>query len=361
MGERRGQVEDLVSVADALGSLAGRRVLITGHTGFKGSWLSLWLTRLGARVTGFSDSIPTDPSHFAALKLDIDDKRGDICDARAIEAVVAETKPEIIFHFAAQALVRRAYVDPLATYRTNVLGSLAVLDAARRHGVGSVVIATTDKVYRNDESGRRYSEDDELGGSDPYSASKSCVELMVRSYRESIAGDGSMLIATVRAGNVIGGGDWAEDRILPDLMRAAFHGNAAIIRNPNSTRPWQHVLDVLAGYLMIGARLLAGEHQVAEAWNLGPQEEANIRVQDLLDAVSAIMPQLRIELRPDERGRHESGLLQLDSSKAVQRLGWRPRWEDDMLERTMAWYRAFYEDGLPISDDQLTAYQAMLI
>lgn len=349
-----------MSPTDALKGFAGRRVLITGHTGFKGSWLSLWLTRLGARVTGFSDAIPTDPSHFANLKLDLDDRRGDICDPAAIDAVIAETKPEILFHFAAQSLVRKAYTDPLQTYRTNVLGTLAVLAAARRNGVGAVVVATTDKVYRNDESGRRYIEEDELGGSDPYSASKACVELMTQSYRESLVPDGSMCIATVRAGNVIGGGDWAEDRLLPDLMRAAFGGEVAQIRNPDSTRPWQHVLDVLAGYLMIGAHLLTGDKHAAQAWNLGPVSDASIRVRDLLDGVRTQVPQLEIAGQPDESSRHESGLLQLDSGKAMTQLGWRPRWEGEMIERTIAWYRAFYEGGEVISIDQLDAYEAAL-
>lgn len=349
-----------MSAADVLKSFAGCRVLVTGHTGFKGSWLCLWLNRLGAGVTGFSDGIPTDPSHFVSLKLDLDDRRGDICDAATIDAVIAEVKPEIVFHFAAQSLVRKAYADPLSTYRTNVIGTLALIEAARHHGVRAMIVATTDKVYRNDESGRRYTEQDELGGSDPYSASKSCVELVVRSCRETFFRDGSMLIATVRAGNVIGGGDWAEDRLLPDLMRAAYGGQAALIRNPEATRPWQHVLDVLAGYLMIGARLHSGERDVADAWNLGPSMEAGIRVQDLLDVVCAQLPQLTIDVRPDDSGRHESGLLQLDSSKAMACLGWRPRWEGEMLDRTIAWYREFYEAGRLISGDQLDSYEASL-
>lgn len=350
-----------MSAHDALKSYSGRRVLVTGHTGFKGSWLSLWLTRLGARVIGFSDTIPTEPSHFATLNLGLDDRRGDISDAAAVDAVVAETRPEIIFHFAAQALVRKAYTDPSSTYRTNVLGTLALLEAARHHGVGAVVVATTDKVYRNDESGRRYSERDELGGSDPYSASKSCVELMCRSYRESIARDESMLIASVRAGNVIGGGDWAEDRILPDLMRAAFNGEAVVIRNPRSTRPWQHVLDVLAAYLLIGAKLLEGESAAAEAWNIGPESDASISVHEIVEAVKARLPQLTVELCADQSGRHESGLLQLDSSKAMKMLHWRPLWEAAMLDRTIEWYKSYHENGEPISSHQLTAYQAELL
>ena len=335
-------------------SFAGRRVLVTGHTGFKGSWLCLWLARLGAKVSGFSDAIPTDPSHFAALRLELDDRRGDICNPAAIEAAMAETRPEIVFHFAAQSLVRKAYSDPLTTYRANVLGTLAVLEAARKAGARAVVVATTDKVYRNDESGRRFREDDELGGSDPYSASKACVELLVQSFRRSFGG----LIATVRAGNVIGGGDWADDRLVPDLMRAAFSGQPAPIRNPESTRPWQHVLDVLAGYLEIGGRLVDGDDSAAEAWNLGPESEAGIRVQDLIDAIRAQIPQLRVDARPDDGGRPESGLLQLDSAKAASRLGWRPRWEGQMVERTIDWYRNYYERGRMISADQLDSYEA---
>ena len=353
-------MEGVVGDTAAFGGFAGRRALITGHTGFKGGWLALWLSRLGASVTGFSDSIPTDPNHFAALALNLDDRRGDICNPAAMDAVMAEARPEIVFHFAAQSLVRKAYADPLATYRANVLGTLAVLEAARRNGVDAVIVATTDKVYRNDESGRRYVEADELGGGDPYSASKACAELAVRSYRDSLVADGALSIATVRAGNVIGGGDWADDRLLPDLMRAAFAGTAAVIRAPSATRPWQHVLDVLAGYLHIGERLLAGDRSAAEAWNIGPESAASITVQDLLDEIAAHLPQLEVEVRPDAGGRHEAGLLQIDSTKAMARLGWRPRWEGEMIERTIAWYRAFYERGRVISGEQLDAYQAAL-
>jgi len=335
----------------------GRRVLVTGHSGFKGSWLALWLSRLGAEVTGLSDGIPTQPNHFEALGLTIDDRRGDVVDDAAVAAAIAAARPDIIFHFAAQALVRKAYADPVGTYRTNVIGTLTVMEAARAAGVPAFVSATTDKVYRNDESGRRYKEEDELGGADPYSASKSCVELMSRSYREALIGDGPMLLATVRAGNVIGGGDWAEDRIVPDLMRAAFSGEPAVIRNPESTRPWQHVLDVLAGYLAVGARLLDSDRAAAEAWNLGPVESSAVRVQDVIAAVQRQIPELRVDIRPDASGRAESGLLQLDSNKAVSRLGWRPRWESEMLERTVDWYRAFYKDQRVISEAQLDAYE----
>ena len=344
-----------MSAREVLASYSGRRVLVTGHTGFKGSWLALWLKRLGSEVTGYSDAIPTDPSHFSALGLDIDDRRGDIIDQGTVEAAIAAARPDIVFHFAAQSLVRRAYADPLGTYRTNVLGTLAVMEAARKSGAGALVLATTDKVYRNDESGRRYREEDELGGSDPYSASKSCVEIMARSYCESIVGD-EMRVATVRAGNVIGGGDWAEDRLVPDLMRAAFAGRPAVIRNPDATRPWQHVLDVLAGYLQVGARLLRGE--AGGAWNIGPMGAGNVRVSDIVSAIQTRIAGLTIDLAPG--GPSESGLLQLNSSKAGEQLGWQPRWEGEMLDRTIDWYRAFHAGGRTISAAQLADYEAGL-
>ncbi len=349
-------MESLVSARVALAGFSGRRVLVTGHTGFKGSWLCLWLNHLGAEVTGFSDTIPTDPSHFAALDLDIDDRRGDIADEAAITAAMETARPDIVFHFAAQSLVRRAYANPIGTYRTNVVGTLGVIEAARKSGVGALVLATTDKVYRNDESGRRYQEEDELGGSDPYSASKSCVEIMARSYRDSILGEDGMRMATVRAGNVIGGGDWAEDRLVPDLMRAAFSGEPAVIRNPDSTRPWQHVLDVLAGYLQAGERLLRG--RAGGAWNIGPTAQATVRVSDVITAIQAKMPGLKVRLAAG--GPPESGLLQLDSSKALQELGWASQWEGEMLDRTIDWYRAFHDERRVISVQQLSEYESRL-
>ena len=352
-------MEDVVSpgLTDAY---RGRRVLVTGHTGFKGSWLALWLSRMGAEVTGFSDDVPTDPSHWGLLDLDVDDRRGDVADPEAIAAAVEAARPEIVFHLAAQSLVRRAYSDPFDTYRTNVLGSLAVFEACRRQGgVRAIVSATTDKVYKNREWDWGYREPDELGGSDPYSASKSCVELMTNSYRESfLRGDNGMLIASVRAGNVIGGGDWAEDRLIPDIVRAVYAGESVRIRNPGSTRPWQHVLDPLSGYLEIGAHLLAGQREAADAWNFGPEAKASISVADIIAVMATMLPQLRTEIEPDAAGRHESGLLQLDSSKAAARLGWRPRWEGEMLQRTIAWYKGWYEDGRVLSNTQLDEYAA---
>jgi CDP-glucose 4,6-dehydratase len=353
-------VEAVVSANEALQQYRGRRVLVTGHTGFKGSWLCLWLSRLGAEVSGLSDCVPTEPSHFSALGLAVDDRRSDINDAGVVARAMDAAKPDIVFHLAAQSLVRRAYADPLGTYRTNVVGTLNVLEAARRSNVGACVVATTDKVYRNDESGRRYVESDELGGSDPYSASKSCVELAVRSYRESFLRGGEMLVATVRAGNVVGGGDWAEDRLVPDLMRAAFGGAPVAIRNPESTRPWQHVIDVLAGYLLLGGRLLNREAAFADAWNIGPLDAAHVSVRAIIAAIRSQIPELQVEFEQETAGRHESGLLQLDSSKAMGELGWRPRWEGEMLDRTVDWYRAFYGEGRVVSVEQLAAFEEAL-
>jgi CDP-glucose 4,6-dehydratase len=349
-------MEDVVT--GAMAPWRHRRVLITGHTGFKGSWLTLWLSHLGAEVTGFSDGVPTEPSHFEALNLDIRDLRGDVADAAAVKRVVAEARPEIVFHLAAQSLVRRSYADPIGTYQTNLVGTLSLFEACRTANVGAIVSATTDKVYRNHERDEGYREDEELGGSDPYSASKSCVELMTRSYRESFLRDGAMLIASVRAGNVIGGGDWASDRLIPDIVRAIAASETVRVRNPDSTRPWQHVLDSLFGYIAVGARLLARDATAADAWNFGPAGKADIRVRDILEVAERMLPGLRIEYAPAADGFHESRLLQLDSSKAMERLGWRPRWETEMLERTFDWYRAYYEDSRLISVEQLDQYMA---
>ena len=349
-------MEAVVNEAGLRAAFAGKRILVTGHTGFKGSWLALWLTRLGAEVTGLSDAIPTSPSHFEALDLAVDDRRGDIADQPVVEALISEVRPEVVFHLAAQSLVRRAYRDPVGTYRTNVMGTLTLFDACRRQGgVRAIVSATTDKVYRNIEQDAGYREDDALGGADPYSASKSCVELMTASFRESYP-DSAMSIASVRAGNVIGGGDWAEDRLIPDAMRAVSTGEPLAVRNPDSTRPWQHVLDPLAGYLEVGARLLSGDQEAAGSWNFGPAHSQAVRVRDILDLLCDEFPGLQVHYRPASDGLHEARLLQLDSSKARAMLGWRPRWEGQMLERTVQWYRAFHRDGRAISAQQIDDY-----
>lgn len=350
-----------MSAGDFLTTYRGRRVLVTGHTGFKGAWLCAWLVRLGAKVTGFSDAPPTEPCHFTLLAPDMDDHRGDIADSKTVAAVVAQAQPEIVFHLAAQSLVRRAYDEPVATYQTNVMGTLTLFEALRAvGGVAAVVSATTDKVYRNREWVWGYREDDELGGSDPYSASKSCVELMTRSYCESFFRNTGPAVASVRAGNVIGGGDWAADRLIPDLIRAAFQSEIVSIRNPSATRPWQHVLDPLNGYLRAGAQMIAAQGPSWTAWNFGPRRPNGIAVSTIVEAMRTLLPDLTVEMDDTESARKESRLLALDSSKATQTLDWRPLWEDEMLTRTLDWHRAFHDHGALITDQQITDYERCL-
>lgn len=344
-----------------LSAYAGRRVLVTGHTGFKGGWLCAWLDRLGAQVTGYSDALPSTPCQFEVLNLALDDRRGDIADRAAVQAAVEEARPEIVFHLAAQPIVRLAYDDPIATYRTNVIGTLTLLEAVRAvGGVEALVSSTTDKVYRNKEWVWSYREDDELGGSDPYSASKSCVELMTRSYCESYFRDSGPAVATVRAGNVIGGGDWAADRLVPDIVRAAFARETLSIRNPDSTRPWQHVLDPLCGYLRTGALLLGGDAPRYDVWNFGPARQAGISVRRIVEATQAMLPELQVAFGQADTARHESNILELDSAKAIKTLGWWPLWEEELLERTMAWYTAFYKEGRVLTEEQIAAYEQHL-
>lgn len=347
-------------IADALKAYSGKRVLVTGHTGFKGAWLCAWLERLGAKTTGYALA-PESRSLFRQARIGdrMDSREGDVRDLDELRRTVREAEPQIVFHMAAQSLVRPSYDFPVETFATNVMGTAHLLEAVRdAPSVKAVVSVTSDKCYENDGRAAPFRETDAMGGHDPYSASKGCAELVTSAYARSFFDNSSCTVASARAGNVIGGGDWAEDRLVPDLMRATFSGQPAMVRNPAAVRPWQHVLDVLAGYLIIGGGLLGGRREMAEAWNLGPASDAGVSVQDLLDAIRAQLPQLKVEIRPDDSGRHESVLLQLDSAKAMTRLGWRPRWESEMLERTIAWYRAFYESGRVISNDQLDAYQA---
>jgi len=268
----------------------GRRVLVTGHTGFKGSWLALWLSQMGAEVAGYSLATGTEPAHWNLLGLSVRETIADIRDATALEEVVAGFRPEIVFHLAAQPLVRESYRIPAETYAVNVVGSMNVYEACRKAGsVRAVVSITTDKVYKNREWEWGYRENDPLGGFDPYSASKACAEIATESFRDSfwpVAAFGRAhrtLMATARAGNVVGGGDWAADRLVPDLMRAAASKGAATIRNPDSTRPWQHVLEPLSGYLLLGRRLLEGRTEFAEGWNLGPSDDGVVKVRTVVE------------------------------------------------------------------------------
>ncbi len=338
-----------------------RRVLVTGHTGFKGSWLALWLDRLGARVTGISLPPESSPSHWQLLDMPADSRHIDIRDADALRDAVANARPEIVFHLAAQSLVRRSYRQPLDTWATNVLGTANLLDACRGlPGLRAIVVVTTDKCYENREWPWGYREIDPLGGHDPYSASKAGAELVASSFRSSFfASPEGALVATARAGNVIGGGDWSEDRLVPDLARAMAEGRELEIRSPRSTRPWQHVLDCLAGYLMLAQRLSQGDARFAEAWNFGPDREGNRTVEEVLTAMRDRWN--RVSWRQVQAKQpHEAQLLQLDSSKARARLGWRPVLGfEESVAVTAGWYRAWLEDRQVVSRDQLDHYTAL--
>ncbi|BEU22371.1 CDP-glucose 4,6-dehydratase [Paraburkholderia sp. 22B1P] len=340
------------------GSYLNRRVLLTGHTGFKGSWLALWLSRLGAHVTGASLAPATTPNHWDLLGLGAVDHRIDIRDPDAVARVVAEAQPEIVFHLAAQPLVRRSYAAPIETWATNVMGTCHVLEACRATStVKAIVAVTTDKCYQNNEWVWGYRETDRLGGHDPYSASKAATELAVASYRASLMSrPGAPLVATARAGNVIGGGDWSEDRLIPDLVRATGNGTSLEIRSPHATRPWQHVLESLSGYLLLGERLLTGQNAFAEAWNFGPDSHGNRSVSDVLGRIAESWPEIRWHMTTQSHP-HEARLLSLDSTKAHTLLGWQPVWGiDDALRHTSEWYRTWLASGEIVSSRQLDQY-----
>lgn len=338
----------------------GCRVLLTGHTGFKGSWLALWLSELGAKVVGVAMAPNTAPSHWELLGLESADHRIDIRDAQSLLDVVAEAQPEIVFHLAAQPLVRRSYRDPLETWSTNVMGTASLLDACRKtESIRAIVVVTSDKCYENREWDWGYRETDRLGGHDPYSASKAATELLCASYRSAFfhRAEGPLL-ATARAGNVIGGGDWSEDRLIPDLVRSIMTGVALEIRSPNATRPWQHVLETLSGYLLLGQRLLAGRNEFAVSWNFGPDVESKRSVADVLAHMGVLWPELAWYVTNQPQP-HEANLLYLDSAKARARLGWRPVWAvEEALSATADWYRAYLSTGRVETRLQLSAFIA---
>ena len=326
----------------------GRRVLLTGHTGFKGAWLSLWLQRMGAQVFGFALQPVSSPNLFelANVAEGMEHRIGDIRDAKAVQAAVAEAKPEIVFHMAAQSLVRQSYADPLGTFSTNVIGTAHVLDACRDiASLRAVVVVTSDKCYANTGPARGYQEADPLGGDDPYSASKGAAELVAHSYRTSFfASEGAPRVATARAGNVIGGGDWSADRLLSDFFQAAARRQPLRIRQPQAIRPWQFVLEPLRGYLMLAERLV-GEGDAAQAWNFGPKAEDTRSVEWVIDQLRALWLE-PVDVQID-RGSHlkESAVLKLDCSKAETELGWHPSIGlQQALERTADWYREVASD-----------------
>jgi CDP-glucose 4,6-dehydratase len=330
---------------------AGRRVFLTGHTGFKGGWLALWLAEMGATVRGFSLDPSTSPSLFQTVRLGelVDDVRGDIRDGARLDACMQEFRPEVVFHLAAQPLVRQSYVSPIETYETNVIGTARVLDAVRRTpSVRAVVSVTTDKCYENKEWVWPYRETDSLGGYDPYSSSKACAELVSAAFRQSYfpadrLSDHGVAVATARAGNVIGGGDWSTDRLLPDLVRGFLSGSPVRIRRPDALRPWQHVLEPLHGYLLLAERLLgdpASAAKYASAYNFGPNEVDARPVSWIAEQMSAQWGDGASWFVEDDAGPHEAGTLRLDSSRAKRDLGWTPRMDLGLaLAWLVDWYR----------------------
>jgi CDP-glucose 4,6-dehydratase len=328
-----------------------RRVLVTGHTGFKGSWLCSWLLDLGSTIAGYSLSIPTQPSHFEALGLanHIQHYTGNICDKSSLQKVMDEFRPEIVFHLAAQSLVRKSYENPVSTFETNAIGTVNILDCLRNSPtVVAAVLITSDKCYENTEWLWGYRENDRLGGKDPYSASKACAEIISKSYMESFFKQGGPSIATTRAGNVIGGGDWALDRIVPDCTRAWSEKKPVVIRNPNSTRPWQHVLEPLSGYLALGQKLFQGDARVKnQAFNFGPQAQANQSVSELITEMTRFWSNAKLNFQQEiSSEKPESTLLKLNCDKALQILEWRAILSfEDTIRMTGEWYQKFYKDG----------------
>jgi CDP-glucose 4,6-dehydratase len=349
---------------------AGRSVFVTGHTGFKGGWLSLWLHQLGAKVHGYALNPLTNPSLFEAARIAgvlATDTRSDLADLEAVRSALEQAQPEVVFHLAAQPLVRESYRDPIGTLATNVMGTAHLLEAVRAvETVRVVVVITTDKVYENHEWVYPYREVDPLGGHDPYSASKAAAEIVAASYRASFfantKGRTPVHIATARAGNVIGGGDWADERLVPDCLRAFEKGEPVRLRYPQAVRPWQHVLEPLSGYLLVAERLLGSDaSHYASAWNFGPDANGDATVGEVAQAIACLWGKsARLDLNTEEEHPHEAGLLRLDITRARGELGWRPRWSlKQAMQSTVDWHRAWLggEDMRKKSLTQIRDYQ----
>jgi CDP-glucose 4,6-dehydratase len=322
----------------------GKRVFLTGHTGFKGSWLSLWLSSLGVEVKGYALNSPTSPSLFNEAEVGkvIDSQIGDIRDQKILYESMVTFNPDILIHMAAQPLVRYSYDAPIETYEVNVIGTAKVLEVSRScSNLKAIVNITTDKCYENDGRSQGYKENDSMGGYDPYSSSKGCAELVASAYRRSFLKNLNMGLASVRAGNVIGGGDWADDRLIPDILRSFEKGNSVVIRNPKATRPWQHVLEPLSGYLILAEKLYKNQKEYAEGWNFGPDEKDVKPVGWILDKMISKWPNSSWELDQNSNP-HEAGFLQLDISKVKARLDWSPTWGlNRTLEKIIDWHKAW--------------------
>ena len=342
----------------------GKKVFVTGHTGFKGSWLSLWLQDMGAEVYGYSLTPPTETNFFTTVNVGkgmASSIIADIRDVSALTKAIQSAQPEIVFHLAAQSLVRYSYAEPIETYATNVMGTVNMFEAVRKSpAVRAVVNVTTDKCYENREWTRPYSEDNPMGGYDPYSSSKGCSELITSAYRRSFFKQQGISVASARAGNVIGGGDWATDRLIPDFLRAIDAGQSIIIRSPKAIRPWQHVLEPLSGYLMLAERLFVDGSGFAEAWNFGPSDEDARTVEWIVEQLIASIPGTSWQLDTDVQ-LHEANYLKLDSSKAKRKLEWEARWRlQTALKKTIEWHTCWRQgDNMRERTlEQISAYQS---
>ena len=342
-------------------AFAGRRVLVTGHTGFCGSWLTVWLDSMGADVFGIAKAPETNPNIYSGLSLWSDENSVfcDIGDPGAVQKAVWDIEPEVVFHLAAQPLVRQSYADTVETYRSNVLGTVELLEAVRNTAsIRAAVFVTTDKVYKNNEWVHPYREVDRLGGKDPYSASKAACEIAIASYVDAVFDPSRVQCATARGGNIIGGGDWSADRLIPDIVRAIIADEPLVLRNPDATRPWQHVLALCHGYLQLADGLLQGNGQCTGAWNFGPADNKAVTTRALVDMFGTHwkVPEVRIE--PSELS--EARLLALDCSKAQMELGWKPSWStEETVRKTVEWYRNYYEQQNPeaLIRSQIDQYQ----
>ena len=344
---------------------AGKRVLVTGHTGFKGSWLTAWLKQLGAVVCGIALDPPTEPDHFSLLDLDMRSEIFDIRNREKVAETVADFQPEVVFHLAAQPIVRLSYEIPAETFEVNVMGTVNILEACRKNPqIKAVVVITSDKCYENRETTVGYVESDPMGGFDPYSASKGCAELAASSYARSFFNTSNYgkthntLLATARAGNVIGGGDWAQDRLVPDIMKAAAAKLPAVIRNPFAIRPWQHVLEPLSGYLLLGKELALGKIEAAGAWNFGPDDSGIINVKAAAESLQKNYPAIRFEVNTPQNAPHEANLLTLNCTKAAEKLAWHGVLDSaEMFGFTAGWYERFYNCKEVMTLPQISEYQ----
>ena len=358
-------MENLVTFDQLFGGVYfNKKVLVTGHTGFKGSWLVYWLEKMGAEVFGYSLENPNEIKHISLLKPNIHSQIGDIRNYEDLAFYVEKVQPDIVFHLAAQALVRASYDNPIETYSTNVMGTLHVFEACRKvKSVKAIVNVTSDKCYNNNEWVWGYRENEPMGGYDPYSASKGCAELVTSSYRNSFFNldtfnkNHEVLLASGRAGNVIGGGDWATDRLIPDIVKATAQNGTVKIRNPKATRPWQHVLEPLSGYLNLGWKLLEKDKSFADGWNFGPDNSSNLAVDEVIELSQKYWNSIQIEFSTNPNDLHEANLLMLDCSKANKIMKWSAVWNfEKTIEKTIGWYKDFYLNQKINTDSDLIDY-----